>query len=161
MKKEKVYETLETLGIPYEIIPHEPAYTVEDMEKVLPMIDAQVCKNLFLRDQKGKQHYLVIMAKEKPFQMKTFETAQNLGKLSFASEERLMKYLDVPSGSVSPFGLINDADAHVIVYVDKALKACGKVGVHPNVNDITITLSVEDLEKFLASLSNTVNWVEI
>ena len=161
MNKEKVYTVLNDLSIPFEIIPHEPAYTVEDMEKVLPLIDAQVCKNLFLRDQKGKQHYLVIMPKEKPFNMKSFEAAQNLGKLSFASEERLMKYLAVPSGSVSPFGLINDTTGHVIVYVDQDLKSCEKVGVHPNTNDITVTLALTDLDKFLKSLPHTIYWTTL
>jgi len=161
MKADKVYQLLNELSIPFEMIEHEPAFTVEEMEKVLPEIDAQVCKNLFLRDQKGKQHYLVVMAKEKPFDLKSFGEKQGLGKLSFASEKRLLQYLDVPSGSVSPFGLINDTQAHVIVYIDNDLKSYEKVGVHPNVNNATITLELADLEKYLHSIDNDVYWVTL
>ncbi|MBN2899040.1 MAG: prolyl-tRNA synthetase associated domain-containing protein [Clostridia bacterium] len=161
MKAQKVYDVLKDLAIDFNIIEHEAAFTVEEMEKVLPEMDAQVCKNLFLRDQKGKQHYLVVMPKEKPFNLKDFEAKQGLGKMSFASEERLQKYLDVPSGSVSPFGLLNDTNAHVIVYMDAALRNYAEVGVHPNVNNATVTFSSKDLEKFMASLENEVYWVEI
>lgn len=161
MKSEKVYQLLNNLSIPFEIIEHEAALTVEEMEKALPEMDAQVCKNLFLRDQKGKQHYLIVMGKEKPFNLKEFEEKQGLGKMSFASEKRLLKYLDVPSGSVSPFGLINDESAHVIVYIDSALKTCEKIGVHPNVNNATITFSASDFDKFLNSLDHDVYWVDL
>lgn len=161
MKAKKVYNLLTELLISYNIIEHAPALTVEEMEHVLPEMDAQVCKNLFLRDQKGKQHYLVVMAKEKPFNLKAFGEAQGLGKLSFASEKRLLKYLDVPSGSVSPFGLINDEDAHVILYIDNALKSCAEVGVHPNVNNATVTFKSTDLEKFLKSLDHDIHWVNL
>ena len=143
------------------MIEHEAALTVEEMESVLPEMDAQVCKNLFLRDQKGKQHYLVVMPKEKPFNLKDFETNQGLGKMSFASEKRLLKYLDVPSGSVSPLGLINDESDHVIVYMDASLKTMDQVGVHPNINTTTVTFSAKDLEKFLNTLNNDVYWVEL
>lgn len=158
---ENVYQLLENLSIPYEKLEHEPALTVEEMEKVLPKTDAQICKNLFLRDQKGKQHYLVVMAKEKPFNLKQFEESQGLGKMSFASEKRLLKYLNVPSGSVSPFGLINDTNAHVIVYIDNDLKTCQQVGVHPNVNNVTITFSTKDLEKYLNTLAHDIYWTTL
>lgn len=161
MKAQKVYDLLKELSIPFEIIEHAAALTVEEMENALPDMDAQVCKNLFLRDQKGKQHYLVVMAKEKPFNLKEFGDKQGLGKLSFASEKRLLKYLDVPSGSVSPFGLINDENAHVVLYIDNALKTCEEVGVHPNVNNATITFKSTDLEKFLKSLDHDVHWVNL
>lgn len=162
MKAQKVYDLLNELSIKFEIVEHEPAFTVEEMEKVLPAdMDAQVCKNLFLRDQKGKKHYLVVMAKEKAFNLRKFEESQRFKKMSFASEKRLQKYLDVPSGSVSPFGLINDTDAHVVVYVDSDLKKCDKIGVHPNVNNATVTLSTDDLAKYFDSLKNTVKWVNL
>jgi Ala-tRNA(Pro) deacylase len=161
MKAQKVYDVLKELDITYEVVEHEPAFTADDMEKFLPAFDAQICKNLFLRDQKGKQHYLVVMAKEKPFNLKEFGDKQGLGKMSFASEKRLLKYLDVPSGSVSPFGLINDEDAHVIVYMDEALKDCDHVGVHPNVNDATVKLSSSDLMKFMNALDHDVYWVAL
>ena len=161
MEAEKVYQKLKDLSLPYELIEHEPVLTVEEMEAALPETDAQICKNLFLRDQKGKQHFLVVMGKEKTFNLKDFQTKQGLGKLSFGSERRLKKYLGVPSGSVSPFGLLNDENGHVIVYMDKAIKESEKIGVHPNSNDATVILNISDFEKYLDSLDNDVYWIEV
>ena len=161
MEAEKVYQYLKDLSIPYEVIEHEAALTVEDMENFLPDTDAQICKNLFLRNQKGSQHYLVVMAKEKPFNLKQFEASNGLGKMSFASEGRLEKYLGIKSGSVSPFGLINDTEGHVILYIDQELKQCDELGVHPNVNTATVTFKASDMDKYLASLKNKVHWIKI
>ncbi|MGO1819027.1 MAG: prolyl-tRNA synthetase associated domain-containing protein [Senegalia sp. (in: firmicutes)] len=161
MQAEKVYQKLKDLSIPFEVIEHAPALTVEEMEAALPETDAQVCKNLFLRDQKGKQHYIVVMGKENAFNLKDFQTKQGLGKLSFASEKRLVKYLGVESGSVSPFGLINDSNDHVIAYIDKDLKQSERVGVHPNTNTATVTFTSSDFEKYIKSLDNDVYWIEI
>ena len=131
------------------------------MEEVLPDIDAQVCKNLFLRDQKGKQHYLIVMAKEKDFDLRKFEEVEGFKKMSFASEKRLMKYLDVSPGSVSPFGLVNDSENHVIVYIDRELEKSKKVGFHPSISTATITLELDDLKKYFNSIENTVNWINL
>lgn len=161
MESKKVYDLLEDLSIPFEVIEHEAALTVEDMENSLPDTDAQICKNLFLRNQKGKKHYLVVMPKEKAFDMKKFQSSQGLGKLSFASERRLLKYLGVESGSVSPFGLINDTESHVILFVDEDLKEYDTIGVHPNVNTATVIISEPDFEKYIKSLDNKVNWIKL
>lgn len=161
MKAKKVYDLLNELGVTFDILEHEAAYTVEEMEKVLPKTDAKICKNLFLRDQKGKQHYLIVMAKEKPFDLRTFGDKQGLGKLSFASEKRLIKYLNVESGSVSPFGLMNDASNHVVVYIDNELKKAGEVGFHPSINTATITFSIDSLQKYFDSIENDIYWVNL
>lgn len=161
MKAEKVYDALNQLSITFETLHHEAVFTVEEMKAALPDIDAQGCKNLFLRDQKGKQHFLVVMPEDKPFNLGNFSEKQGLQKMSFASEKRLLKYLDVAPGSVSPFGLINDDAAHVIVYVDAELGRCNKVSFHPNDNTATVILSSDDLKKYFKSLENDISWIEL
>ena len=161
MKAEKVYNTLNDLSIPFDTYHHAPVFTVEEMQQALPDLDAQGCKNLFLRDQKGKTQFLVVMPDDKPFDMKTFAEGQGLGKLSFASEKRLLKYLDLTPGSVSPFGLINDTDIHVQVYVDADLERVEKVSFHPNDNTASIVLSSNDFKRFMDSLEHTVQWIEL
>ncbi len=161
MNADKVYDVLKQLSIAYETLQHEAVFTVEEMKKALPNIDGHGCKNLFLRDQKGKQHFLVVMPEDKPFNLGLFSEKQGLQKMSFASEQRLMKYLGVTPGSVSPFGLINDDNAHVIVYVDAELGRCDKVCFHPNDNTATVIISSSDLKKYFDSLDNDISWIEL
>jgi Ala-tRNA(Pro) deacylase len=83
------------------------------------------------------------------------------GRLSFASEERLEKYLGLKTGAVSPFGLINDPDSHVRVVLDSELKGADWVSFHPNVNTATVTISFKDFERFLVHCGNPVCYVSI
>ena len=83
------------------------------------------------------------------------------GKLSFASPERLMKYLGVTPGSVSPFGLIHDQDRHVRVFLDRELKQAARISFHPNINTRTLVLTFTDFERFLASTWNVVRYIDV
>jgi len=161
MNAQKVYDKLSELSISFETYNHEAVFTVEEMKAALPNLDSQGCKNLFLRDQKGKKHFLVVMPEDKPFNVKDFSDRQDLGKLSFASEKRLLKYLGVAPGSVSPFGIINDVEQHVIVYIDKDLENSDSVCFHPNDNTASIVLSVENFKAYLDSMANKKQWIKI
>ena len=83
------------------------------------------------------------------------------GKLSFASPERLMKYLGVTPGSVSPFGLIHDTGQHVRVYLDRELKESGRISFHPNINTATLVLSFDDFARFLAASGHQVRYIDV
>ena len=115
-------DRLTSLGIAYERFEHPPVPTVEEAEKHWAGIDAAHCKNLFLRNQKGNRHYLVIIAHTKRADLRAVANQIGDGKLSFASPERLMTHLGVTPGSVSPAGLINDREHHVRVFLDRDLE---------------------------------------
>ncbi len=159
--KEEVRALLQEKGIAYRWADHEAAYTIEDMEKMGLDADAAVAKNLFLRDQKGKKHYLVVVEGEKQVDLRAFGEAYGLGKLSFASEERLGKYLGLTKGAVTPFGILNDENQEVGVYFDRDLEHVPELGVHPNDNSATVYLSMEDLMGILSELGNAIAFVEI
>ena len=159
--EQRVYERLADLGIAYERHEHPPVPTVEDAARYWSGIDATHCKNLFLRNQKGNRHYLVILVHSKKADLRAVAEQIGDGKLSFASPERMMTHLGVAPGSVSPFGLINDAAHSVRVVVDRDLKSASRVSFHPNINTRTLVLSREDFEKFLAASSNPVQFVTI
>lgn len=143
-----LYQILDELAIPYEKFEHEPFYTCEDAEALYSKLDGGHSKNLFLRNASGKQHYLVIVDYKKRVDLKAL--GQSLGeKLGFASEERLFKYLGVTPGSVSPFGLIHDADHHVKVLLDADLLQHDWLHYHPLVNTATLRIARADLLKFL------------
>ena len=157
----KVLETLDNLGIVYGRHEHPPVATVEEAEKYWGSIQGTHCKNLFLRNKRGNRHYLVVAAVDKAVDLKRLNALLGEDRLSFASPERLMRWLGLEPGSVSPFGLINDASHQVDVICDEALKSSAGLGFHPNINTATLEIALADFEKFLASRGNTVRWLKL
>jgi len=157
----QVRAKLAELGIAAERHEHPPVPTVEDAERYWSGIDATHCKNLFLRNQKGDRHYLVILKHSKKADLRAVADQIGDGKLSFASPERLMKHLGLTPGSVSPFGLINDQQHAVRVVLDRDLKAADRLSFHPNINTVTLVVSVADFGRFLQESGNRVQYVTI
>jgi Ala-tRNA(Pro) deacylase len=156
-----VLDRLSSLDIAYERYDHPPVPTVEEAAKHWAGIDAAHCKNLFLRNQKGNRHYLVIMAHTKRADLRAVANQIGDGKLSFASPERLMTHLGVTPGAVSPAGLINDREHHVRVFIDGDLKTAARISFHPNVNTATLTVAFIDFERFLADCGNSVAYLNV
>ncbi len=150
----RVYEYLEKTGITYQRNEHPPVYTVEEASRFWREIEGTHCKNLFLRNNKGNRHYLVVMEQSKKVDLKQLADKTGAGKLSFASPERLKRFLGLETGAVSPFGLINDQDKAVCVVLDRNLKQGEKINFHPNVNTATITISYADFMVFLEKCGN-------
>ena len=157
--EDRVYEVLEGLGISFTRHEHPPVFTVEEAKKQWTEIVGAHCKNLFLRNKKGNRHYLVILEASKTADLKSLNQLFGEDRLSFASEQRLMKYLGLETGAVSAFGLINDRENHVNVVVDDDLKKAEAVNFHPNVNTATVGISFTDFEKFLAWSGNSVRYL--
>lgn len=151
-EKQKVYDALDKLNIKYEVVEHEPVFTMEDMDRLGLPEKGTLCKNLFLRDSKGKRHFLVTLDEKKNVDLKKLGKTLGGGNLSFASEERLEKYLGLKQGAVSPFGLMNDSEHQVEFFIDKDLSREKKLGIHPLDNTATVFLSFKDLDKFLWNL---------
>ena len=159
-EEQPVYERLAELGIVYQRYEHPPVATAQSADEHWRGIDAAHCKNLFLRNQKGDRHYLVIIVHTKRADLRAVANQIGDGKLSFASPERLMTHLGVTPGSVSPFGLIHDRDRHVRVFLDRDLQAASRISFHPNINTATITMAFSDFEKFLTAVGNPVRYVD-
>ena len=107
-QKQRIYDELNKMNIKYEAVEHEPVHTMEDMDRLGLPAKGTLCKNLFLRDAKGKRHFLVTADENAKVDLKALARQLGTSSLSFASEERLEKYLKLKQGSVTPFGLIND-----------------------------------------------------
>lgn len=160
--REQVLKKLQELNIEYKEVEHSPVFTIEEIDKLGDIFDgAKICKNLFVRDQKGKKHFLIVMPEEK--RVPLIEIAKKVGvtRLSFASEERLMKYLKLTPGSVTPLAVINDEQNEVEVIMDLDLKKEKLLGVHPCVNTSTILIKPEDLERYIKTLNNIVKYIKI
>ncbi len=160
-KKQAVYDALSNQSILYTVMEHPAVYTMAEMDELGITEKGEVVKNLFVRNAKGKVHYLIILPKDKKADLKGI--AANLGStaLSFASEQRLEKHLGLTKGSVSPMGVINNAAHDVIVVFDKSLEREDKIGVHPNDNTATLWLRFEDLKRFVESCGNQVQVIDL
>ena len=157
----RLYQLLDELHIPYEYIQPPPAPTIEIAKQYWAGHDAQHCKNLFFRNHKGNRHYLVILNCDQDMAIHDIEKQLHQGKLSFASEARMDKYLGVKPGSVTPFGLINDQEHHVTVFLDQTLQQAEKLSFHPCINTASLIIKREDLIKFLDYCGNQYIWMEV
>ena len=155
----KLYDLLDQLNISYEYIEHPPAPTIEIAKQYWEGHDAQHCKNLFFRNHKGNKHFLVILNCDQEMNIHQIEKMLKQGKLSFASEERLMKWLGVAPGSVTPFGLINDTQHHVHLFLDNTLLKAEKLSFHPCMNTASLIVSQKDFKRFLDYCGNTYEWI--
>jgi Ala-tRNA(Pro) deacylase len=114
-----------------------------------------------MRNQKGTRHYIVIIPYRKRANLRAVSDQIGDGKLSFGSPERLMTHLQLEPGSVSPFGLIHDANHSVRVAIDRDLRAAQRISFHPNINTKTIVLAFADFHRFLESCGNPVQYVAV
>ncbi|MDR1056291.1 MAG: prolyl-tRNA synthetase associated domain-containing protein [Prevotellaceae bacterium] len=157
----KLYEVLNDLAIGFDYYEHPPAFTVEEAMRRWKDIPSTHCKNLFFRNHKGDRHYLVILEAIQQMNIHDIEIHLKQGKLSFASEQRMMKYLGLTPGSVSPFGLIHDKNNEVIVFIDENLQKAKKLSFHPNLNSASIVISFNNLIKFLNWTGNEHRFIKL
>ena len=142
---EETLQALEELGISGELVRHPAVFTIEEMERLGIALRGEVVKNLFLRDDKKRNYYLVVMPEDKPANLKALRAALGARPLRFASEEDLQGILGLRGGAVSPFGVLNDTEGKVQVVLDAALRDWPAVGVHPNDNTATLRVPLSDL----------------
>jgi Ala-tRNA(Pro) deacylase len=160
-EEQKVQAALAALGIAFERYEHPPIASAVGAAEHWSHIDAVHTKNLFLRNQKGTQHYLLVLELLKRADLRWVADQIGDGRLSFGTAERMMTYLGVTPGSVSPFGLIHDTSHAIRVYLDRDLKASGRISFHPNINTATLVLSFSDFERFLTSQGNIVGYLTV
>ena len=157
MNKQQIYDYLQENSIWHEITEHKAVYNMAELAEVpcpYPEADA---KNLFVRDDKKQNYYLITVKGEKRVNLKAFRKAQGTRNLSFASAEDLLKRLALIPGAVTPLGVLNDETRSVQVFLDQDfLQEPGLVGVHPNENTATVWLKTEDLIRIIREHGNEV-----
>ena len=159
--QKELYETLANLGIQFEYHEHPPLTTIEEAIVHWKDYNSGRCKNIFFRNHKGNRHYLVILEHLRQLDIHDLEKRLKQGKLTFASDQRLKKYLGLEPGAVSPFGLINDHENHVHLFIDEKLNEYERLAFHPNVNTATLVISKSDFLRLLNYTGNTWEFLKL
>ena len=159
--RQKVFAALENMHIDYEVIEHPAVYTIEEMDQLNISHKESIVKNLFVRDDKKRNYFLIVLQKEKHVDLKKIKEELNCRPLSFASEEDLGKYLGLNKGSVTPFGVLNDSTCKVTVVLDQDILSFEQIGVHPNENTATVLLKPQDLEAIIKKHGNEILHIKI
>ena len=161
-KEIAVYDFLDSLGIEYERVDHDPADTIEDCLAVEEVIGVGICKNLFVRNRTGTEYYMIMMSGHKTF--RTADVSKKIGtsRLSFASAEEMEKMLDVTPGSVTVMALKNDTAGKVNLCIDRDIINGEYIRCHPCINTSTLKMKTSDLlSKFLPKVRHTARIVDI
>ncbi|MBE6589635.1 MAG: prolyl-tRNA synthetase associated domain-containing protein [Ruminococcaceae bacterium] len=158
----RTYDFLDALEITYERIDHEAANTMEVCAEIDRVLGAVICKNLFLCNRQGTAFYLLMMPGDKVFKTRELSSQIGSARLSFASPEKMLEYLDILPGAVSVMGLMNDLAGHVELLVDEDVLRGEYVGCHPCVNTSSLKLRTKDVfQKFLPATGHTVRTVHL
>ena len=161
-KEERVYDLLERLGVPFERVDHDAVGTIEVCAEIEKLLDIEICKNLFLRNSKGDQYYLLMLPGGK--HLVTKDLAKKIGstRLSFGTPEKMEEYLDITPGSVSVLGLMNDHGNNIQFLVDNDIKKWEYFGCHPCINTSSLKIKTTDLfSKILPAVGHEPVFVDI
>ena len=162
MNKQEIYDLIKSKNIWYEITEHKAVFNMNELSEIEMPYPEYDAKNLFVRDDKKRNYYLITVKGNKRVDLKEFRRQNNTRPLSFASEQELMSIMNLIAGSVTPLGLLNDNDLKVAFYLDKDfLNGKQIIGIHPNENTVTLWIKVEDLISIIKEHGNEVNIVEL
>ena len=156
-----LYSFLDGHNIRYDRCDHPAVFTVEESKRLVPKLPGSPTKNLFLRDQKGLRHFLVVVGHDKQVDLKALAPVINATKLSLGSPERLMTHLGIEPGSVSIFAILNDTAHGVEVVVDHELWQADILQAHPLVNTATLVVARADVERFIRATGHAFKVVDV
>ncbi|MGK5043383.1 prolyl-tRNA synthetase associated domain-containing protein [Janthinobacterium sp. GB1R12] len=134
----------------YQLLEHPAVHTIDEALMHVPAMPGLMVKNLFVRDEKGRRHFLVIVPFDKRIDLAALGRLLPASKLSMASPERLLQHLGITPGAVSLFALIHDDAQAVELVLDQAVWDAGHIQAHPLRNTATVALSHATLVRFLA-----------
>ena len=157
MDKREVYEFLRIKGIEFEVTEHEAVYNMKELDAVDLPYPEDDAKNLFVRDDKKRNYYLITVKGDKRVDLKAFRKTFDTRPLRFASEDDLENIMGLIAGAVTPLGVLNDDECKVHLFIDdEFLGDSGRIGAHPNDNTATVWLQTQDRIDRVSEHGNTV-----
>lgn len=160
MNKQEVYEFLQAKGVTYEVTEHKAVYNMDELAEVELLYPEADAKNLFVRDDKKSSYYLITVRGSKRVDLQEFRKVYGTRRLSFASAEDLERLLGLFPGSVTPLGLLNNAEKNVKLFLDSDFGEDDLIGVHPNENTATVWLQAGDLVRLIREHGNEVELIK-
>ncbi len=161
-KEVRCYDLLDSLGVEYWRVDHEPAETMELCREVDKKLGVTMCKNLFLCNRQQTDFYLLLIPDGKVFKTKELSPQLGVSRLSFAGGKHMEKYLDITPGSLSILGLMNDTEGKVRLLVDEDLLDCEYIGCHPCINTSSLRIKSEEMfGKVLSAMDHTMTTVKL
>ena len=161
-KEMAIYDLLDSLGIAYTRVDHDPAATMEDCLAIESVLGTAICKNLFLTNRQHTAYYLLLMPGDKPFRTKDLSAQIGSARLSFADAEEMERLLGTLPGSATVLGLSHDKEREVALLIDRDILTADAIGVHPLVNTASLGIAVSDiLKKFLPAVGHTYETVTL
>ncbi len=161
-KEIRSYDLLDSLGIEYDRIDHEPAMTMEICEEIDRALGATICKNLFLCNRQQTDFYLLMMPGDKPFKTKDLSSQIGSSRLSFGTPEYMEQLVDITPGSLSILGLMNDKEGRVRLLIDKDVLSGEYIGCHPCINTSSLRIKTSDMvDKLIPALRHAPTLVEL
>ena len=155
-KEIRTYDLLDRLAVEYERVDHAPAMTMEVCQAIDEVLQATICKNLFLCNRQETAFYLLMIPDTKVFHTKDLSAQIGSARLSFAKPEYMEKFLDITPGSVSVMGLMNDKENRVQLLIDEDVLKGKYIGCHPCINTSSIRFQTNDLiEKILPAMGHS------
>ena len=158
---QQVANKLQELGITFDVVEHPPAFTTEQADSYIEGMEGVRTKTMFLTNKKKTQYYLLIMDDKKRLDMDDFKVQVGADRIRMASLDSLAEKMNLPAGTVSPFGLLNNEEKDIQVYFDKEIINEERMTFHPNTNEKTIFISTQDLFKFLQDLGYSYQVLEL
>ena len=152
---QQVANTLQELEITFDVVEHPPVFTTEQADSYIKDLEGVRTKSMFLTNRKKTQYYLLIMDDKKSLDMDLFKELVSANRIRMASADSLYEKMQLPAGTVSPFGLLNNEEKDILVYFDKDIVSEDIMTFHPNTNEKTIFIKSKDLFRFLKSIGFT------
>ena len=152
---QQIAKKLQELGITYNVVDHPPVFTTEQADSYIKELEGVWTKSMFLTNKKKTQYYLLIMDDKKRLDMADFKVQVGADRIRMASLGSLVEKMNLPAGTVSPFGLLNNEEKDIHVYFDKDIISDDAMTFHPNTNEKTIFIKSKDLFRFLKSIGFT------
>lgn len=161
-KELKCYELLDSLSVHYDRVDHDFADTIEQCHVIEEELGCEICKNLLLTNRQMTDVYLLLLPGDKPFKTKVLSKQIGSSRLSFASPEQMLEYLNITPGSVSVLGLMNDINNHVKLLIDNDLLKNEYIGCHPCINSSTLKITTNDIiNKVIPAMHHDITYVDL
>ena len=158
---QQVANKLQELGITFDVVEHTPVFTTYHSDSYIEVMEGVRTKSMFLTNRKKTQYYLLIMDDKKRLDMDDFKVQVGANRIRMASLDSLAEKMNLPAGTVSPFGLLNNDEKDILVYFDKDVLSGDFIAFHPNTNEKTIFIQIQDLFRFLDSIGFTYEFLTL